>query len=177
MRKIILYSAISLNGQIAAANGSVEWLESIPNPEKLDYGYSDFHASIDTTIQGYKSYQQILDWEIAFPYRGTKNYVLSRKKDLVDNENAQFITSHHLDKIKELKLQAGKNIWLIGGGQINAMLFNANLIDELRLFVMPIIIPEGIDLFDNKADLKKLTLVDSQAFSTGVVELIYALRV
>lgn len=52
MRKIKLYIAISLNGKIAKANGDVEWLNSIPNPNKNDFGYSEFYHSVDTTIQG-----------------------------------------------------------------------------------------------------------------------------
>ena len=68
MRKIKLYIAISLNGKIAKSDGSVDWLELIPKPKDDDYGYSDFHKNIDTTIQGYSTYNQIMGWKIDFPY-------------------------------------------------------------------------------------------------------------
>jgi len=80
VRKIKLYIATSLNGKIASSDGNVDWLESIPNPEKTDYGYKAFYDSIDTTIQGYNTYNQILNWDIDFPYKGKKNYVLTKKK-------------------------------------------------------------------------------------------------
>ena len=59
-RKLILYIASSLNGKIADAEGRVDWLESMPNPDKLDYGYAEFYDSIDTTIQGNATYKQVM---------------------------------------------------------------------------------------------------------------------
>ena len=52
MRKIRLYIATSLNGKIARSDGSVDWLDAVPNPDKTDYGYTDFLESVDTTIMG-----------------------------------------------------------------------------------------------------------------------------
>lgn len=78
MRKVKLYIACSLNGKIAAKDGSVNWLETIPNPDKTDYGYLEFQKTIDTTIQGYSTYKQIIDWGIDFPYKETKNFVFTR---------------------------------------------------------------------------------------------------
>ena len=60
----------------------MDWLESIPNPDKSDYGYSEFYNSIDTTIQGFNTYDQIIKWGIEFPYADKKNYVLTRKTGL-----------------------------------------------------------------------------------------------
>lgn len=82
MRKIKLYIASSINGKTAKIDGSVDWLEEIPKPEKADYGYAKFYESIDTTIQGSNTYQQIMNWGIGFPYKGKKNYVITRKKGL-----------------------------------------------------------------------------------------------
>ena len=76
MKKLKLYIAISLNGKIAKPDGSVDWLNNIPNPDNSDMGYTDFFESVDTTIQGYKTYKQVIDWGIEFPYKGKKNYVI-----------------------------------------------------------------------------------------------------
>lgn len=174
MRKIKLYIAISLNGKIAKADGSVHWLESIPNPEKSDYGYYDFYNSIDTTIQGYNTYKQIVDWGIDFPYADKKNYVLTRKQELTNNKDVDFIKENPIDFIKRLKSDKGKDIWLIGGGQINTMLLSAQLIDDIYLHVMPIIIPDGIELFEHIPKETKLNLISSKNYSSGVVELKYS---
>lgn len=173
MRKLKLYIAISLNGKIAKSDGSVEWLESIPNPEKTDYGYSEFYDTIDTTIQGYNTYNQVLSWGIDFPYTGKKNYVLTRKKGLKNTEYVEFITENHIRFIQQLKKQKGKDIWLIGGGKINTMLLNENLIDEIQIFTMPIIISDGIELFETIPKETKLKLIETKSYSTGAVELKY----
>lgn len=176
MRKIRLYIATSLNGKIARPDGSVDWLEAIPNPDKTDYGYEAFYREIDTTIQGYKTYQQLLSWGIPFPYPDKKNYVVTRKKDMVNTEDVVFIREEPVSFIRELKQQEGKDIWLIGGGEINTLLLNAGLIDELELFVMPIILPEGIGLFGGISKETGLRLLESQSFASGAVRMTYQVQ-
>ena len=173
MRKIKLYIAISLNGKIADSDGNVCWLESIPNPNNIDHGYSEFYKTIDTTIQGNSTYNQIMSWGIEFPYGDKKNYILTRKKGLENTEHVEFISENHISFIKQLKNQKGKDIWLIGGGQINTMLLNENLIDEIQVFTMPIIISNGIELFENLPKETYLKLIETKSYSTGAVELHY----
>ena len=176
MKKIKAYLAISLNGKISRANGEVDWLDALPNPEKLDYGYYDFYATIDTTIQGYNTYTQVMNWNIDFPYADKKNYVLTRKQGLAPTEQVEFISENHIDFLKKLKQQEGKDIWLIGGGQVNTMLLNENLIDEIILHVMPIILPDGIELFELIPKETFLKLTNSKTYPTGVVELVYQIE-
>ena len=173
MKKIKLYIATSLNGKIAKADGSVRWLEEIPNPDKLDYGYAKFNEGIGTTIQGYSTYAQVMSWGIDFPYTTTKNYVLTRKNDLENTKDIEFITENHIEVVKALKEGEGKDIWLIGGGQINTLLLNAGLIDEIYVFIMPIVLSDGIELFESIPDQTALKLIESTTYETGVVELRY----
>lgn len=176
MRKLKLYIATSLNGKIASSDGGVDWLESIPNPEKTDYGYAAFFDSIDTTIQGYNTYNQVINWDIGFPYKGKKNYVLTKKQNIKNTEFVEFITENHIDFIKNLKVQRGGNIWLIGGGQANTLILNAGLLDEIQVFVMPIILSGGIDLFDAFPIQSQLKLLETKSYSSGVVEMKYGLE-
>tara|TARA_R110002111_G_scaffold78363_2_gene124265 strand:+ start:1189 stop:1725 length:537 start_codon:yes stop_codon:yes gene_type:complete len=173
MRKLKLYIAISLNGKIAKSDGSIDWLEAIPNPEKIDHGYADFYKSIDTTIQGNTTYKQILSWGIDFPYADKNNYVFTRDKTLINTSEVVFISDNHLDFVKQLKNQKGGDIWLIGGGQLNTLLLNEKLIDEIQVFVMPIVLTQGIDLFESLPKETKLTLIETKAYSTGAVEIKY----
>ena len=173
MRKIKLYIAISLNGKIAKSDGSVDWLESIPKPVDSDYGYSDFYNSIDTTIQGNNSYKQILAWGIDFPYKGKKNYVLTSNASHEDNEDVTYISSDHINFIKGLKEQKGNDIWLIGGSKANTLLLDAKLIDELYVFVMPMVLNEGIEMFDTLLVDVSVNLLSSKSYDTGAVEMIY----
>lgn len=173
MRKVKLYIAMSLNGKIAKSNGSVDWLDAIPKPENSDYGYSDFYNSVDTTIQGHNTYKQIVGWGIEFPYKGKKNYVLTSDTSLKDNKDVKFIKEDHMNFIDKLKHKKGEDIWLIGGSKANTTLLDDDLIDELYVFVMPIILDDGIDLFDSLLQDKHLDLIGSKSYSTGAVEMIY----
>jgi len=173
MRKIKLYIAVSLDGKIARPDGSVDWLDAIPNPDKLDYGYSDFYKTFDTTLQGFNTYQAILDFGIPFPYPDKKNYVFTTKSNLEDTEYVNFVSGDIILFIHNLKSGVGKDIWLIGGGSLNTALFNAGLIDEFQIFVMPIVIGVGIPLFDLSPLETMLNLVDCKAYGSGVVQLTY----
>ena len=173
MRKTKLYIAISLNGKIAKLDGSVDWLESIPNPDKIDHGYSDFYKSIDTTVQGNNTYKQILSWEIDFPYPDKKNYVFTNNKESVNTKFVDFVSENHIDFIKQLKKEKGKDIWIVGGGKLNTIFLNENLIDEIHVFVMPIVLNDGIELFESIPKETKLKLIESKPYITGVVEIKY----
>lgn len=173
MRKIILYIATSLNGYIAKADGSVDWLENIPNPHDEDYGYSKFQESIDTTIQGNNTYKQILDWGIEFPYKGKKNYVITQNTELQSDENVTYISSDHINYVEQLKNGSGKDIWLIGGGKVNSLLLNNSLIDEIWQFIMPIVIEDGIKLFDSAIEDLSLDIFDTKVYKSGVIRYRY----
>jgi dihydrofolate reductase len=175
--KTVLYLAMSLNGKIARLDGAVDWLESIPNPENLDYGYKDFLETIDVTIQGNKTYQQFLSWGIEFPYKNKINYVFTLNESAKDNDDVKFIKHDHVQFVKELKQKEGRGIWIIGGSQVNTLLLNNNLIDELRLFLMPIILPSGIELFSQFPNETSLKLMKERKYSTGVVELQYKIQI
>lgn len=173
MRKIILYIATSLNGYIAKADGSVDWLENIPNPHNEDYGYSDFLDSIDITIQGNSTYKQIIGWGIEFPYKNTTNYVITSSSKLKDDEYVNFISENHIESIRKLKSQKGKDIWLIGGGKVNSFLLNNGLIDEIHQFIMPIVIEDGIKLFDSiKKDIN-IKIIDIKNYNSSVIRYRY----
>lgn len=173
MRKVKLYIAVSIDGFIADKNGSVTWLEEFPNPDRLDYGYFAMYDSIDTTLMGNATYQQVLGFDIPFPYSDKQNFVFTRNNAVTKDDNVTFISDDIIGFIKTLKQKKGKSIWLIGGGQINTILLDADLIDEMIISYMPIVLGEGIPLFASATQLKSFRLLKSEIFGTGVVSLTY----
>lgn len=175
MRHIKLYIATSLDNYIARPNGSVDWLESFPNPDGNDYGYKDFLATIDTTLMGNNTYKEILGFDIPFPYPDKVNYVFTQQHDIKEAAFVRFINKDIISFIQDLKHQTGKDIWLIGGGQLNTVLLNADLIDEMIITIVPIILGEGIPLFTPGAKENVFELIHSQAFPSGMVQMSYKL--
>ena len=164
MRQLKLFIATSLDGFIAGQQGEIDWLFT-----DQDYGYKNFYQSIDTTLIGNQTYQQILGFG-EFPYPDKTNYVFTRHPTNKDSKTIKFITGNLIDFVKSLKRQPGKDIWLVGGGQINTIMHNAGLIDEIILSIHPIVLGNGISLFTDEAKQTDFKTVNCQTFDTGLVQ-------
>jgi dihydrofolate reductase len=173
MRKIVLYIAVSLDGKIARKDGDVKWLDEFSDPEQMDYGYNDFLNSIDTTFMGNNTYKQLLGFGIDFPYRGKTNYVFTRNAGLSEDKNVKYISGDPVSFVRDIKSSAGGDIWLIGGAEINTVLLNAGLIDEVIIFIIPLVLGEGIPLFRDVPGETNLEMIKTKTYSNGVVELNY----
>jgi dihydrofolate reductase len=170
MRKLILYSAVSLDGFIARSNGDIDWL--FQGQEGQDYGYHKFSQSVDTVIMGGKTFRQVLGFGEPFPYEHKNCFVYTRDVAL-KYKPAKFIHHDLIEHTKSLKDKGGKNIWLIGGGQINTMHLNAGLIDEIQLFIHPVLLGHGIRLFENEVIENWLVPQDVEEFSDGMIRITY----
>lgn len=166
VRKIVLFIASSLDGFIAREDGGIDWLFS-----DADYGYTKFFKSVDTVIMGRKTYDLSLTF-CAYPYKGKKGYVFTRKPARRQDKNVEFVPDL-VTLCKKLIRSPGKNIWLVGGGDIISVLMNAGLVDEIILSTHPIILGKGIPLFrDIKREIN-LRLVKSIKFDTGLLQAHY----
>ncbi len=168
MKKIILYIAASLDQRIAEPDGSLEWLNEFPNPEKIDYGYKDLLASVDSVIMGGRTYREILNMDVIWPYSEQMAYIVSHH-NWGEKENIKFITENIIEMISELRNQEGKDIWLVGGGELVSMLLEADLIDEMQICYIPIILGKGISLFPEQSKESKWKLIGNLAYNSDAL--------
>ncbi|GAA4297035.1 dihydrofolate reductase family protein [Nibribacter koreensis] len=173
-RKVKLYIAASLDGFIAGPNDEIDWLNAYMDGSS-DYGYNAFYAGVDTTLMGNGTYKVIQNFD-PFPYIGKTNYVFSRQTTIPPAPHVDYISQDPVQFVTQLKTTPGKDIWLIGGGQINAILLNAGLIDEIILSYVPEILGRGIPLFTDQTHPTKFTLVSTESFKSGLVQLVLAKR-
>jgi len=153
-RKLVLYIAQSLDGYIATKDDSLEWLFHVEG--EGDNGYSDFYETVDTILIGNRTYDWIMDYEKGnFPYKGKECYVFSRTSK-ENTEYVQFVQGDILPFVNNLKDHSGKNIWMVGGGNLLHSFLEENLVDELIVTIAPTVIGDGIPLF--KAGDYKLNL-------------------
>jgi dihydrofolate reductase len=168
MSQLVLYIALSLDGYIARTSGEVDWLFT-----DQDYGYEDFYATCDRLIMGRNTYKQIQFWG-DYPYPDKQGFVFSRTIQHDRDENVNFIAGDLVSFIKNLKLQDGKDIWLVGGAAIAKTCLKNNLVDRFILSIHPIILGEGIALFPQTLPTLSLKLEHSKTFETGLVQLTYS---
>ncbi len=174
MRKVILYIAASIDNFIAKPDGNLDWLtDPVYTLKDEDFGYAALLQSIDTTLMGNATYKEILGFDTPFPYPDTTNYVFTRNKDEPDNEFVKFIAGDIAGFTRELKNQTGKDIWLIGGGQINTVLLEEKLVDRIILTIIPVTLGDGIPMFQKGTVETRFKLEKSQAYENGFVQLIY----
>lgn len=172
MKKIILYIAASLDQYIAEPDGGLEWLTGFPNPEKIDYGYNDLLASIDMVIMGGKTYRELLNMDIIWPYSNQRTYVVSHH-NWSENKNIKFITENVIETISNLRNEVGKDIWLVGGGELISILLAADLIDEMQIAYIPVILGKGIPLFPDQPKESKWELARNKLYNSGVLMVEY----
>jgi len=173
MKKIKLYIAVSLDGYIARSNGDIDWLTEYPINSETNYGYNEFYKSIDTVIMGGRTYRDILCMDVIFPYKDKMTYVITRNP-LSEKENVHFITDNIIDTISQLRMQEGKDIWLVGGGELITILLNQDFVDEMIITYIPVILGNGISLFPNNPKESKWKLENSIQFTNGVFQAKYA---
>lgn len=164
MRKLILYIATSLDGYIARKNGDFDWLFTDD-----DYGYHAFMAGIDNVLMGYKTYEVLLgveDYELKVKH----SYVFTTK-EIPSSDNVTFINRDIPEFVRNLKNENGKDIWLMGGGEIVSLLMKDDLIDEYMIFVHPILLGEGIPLFPEGFSQVNLRTVKTKKYPSGLIQL------
>lgn len=174
MRKIKLYIAASIDGYIADINGELDWLKDYPINSDYNYGYDDFFESVDSVIMGGKTFRDILNMDISYPYKEKTTYIVSHTNNFPTSiKNIEFISDKIAEKIFSLKRQNGKDIWLVGGGQLISMLINHNLVDEMKITYIPKLLGGGIPLFPKMTKETKWQLTNNQSYKNGVVSIEY----
>lgn len=170
MRKIIAYIAVSADGYIARKDGSVDWLE---RPESAgDYGMAEFYATIDTILWGRKTYDFALEHGGHFDSR-VKNYLFSRNPPRPLADGVEHVEEPLPQFARRLRAEDGKDVWMMGGGQLIASFLDAGEIDELILHVMPVMIGEGIPLLAPRHRTQPLELCSARDYPDGVLRIHY----
>jgi dihydrofolate reductase len=176
-RKIIVYIAMSADGYIARPDGDVEWLNR--RPRTVDYGMREFYPTIDTILWGRKTYDWLLKY---YKKRGkTKglfdtrlaNYVFSRKRRKLAAPGVEFVSERVKAFAQRLRVTPGKQIWMMGGGELIASFLDAGEIDEFDIHVIPVFIGKGIPLVAPRHRDVPLRLLSSRKYPDGVVRLHY----
>ncbi|MBS0625656.1 MAG: dihydrofolate reductase [Verrucomicrobia bacterium] len=169
MRPIVsVYIAASVDGYIARKDHSLDWLDRVGGFGD-DYGFKDFLSSVDTLIIGRNTYA--VATTVPDPYPGKRVVVLSRQLDSV-REGMELYRGDLKELLSKLHKEGAKHIWVDGGSTISQFLA-LHAVDRMTISLIPLILGDGLPLFNVVGKEIPCRLVSSQSYPSGLVQLRY----
>lgn len=168
-KKVILYIACSLDGYIARKNHDLSWLFM-----DQSYGFEEFEKSFSSAVMGRKTYDYSKQYSDP-PFKGKKNFVITSDRSLYTSSAQELIFCSAENMIKYVQEDAAEEgIFLVGGTKLIADFINAGLLHEIVVAFHPVILGEGIPLFDGISGEVKLEFIGSESYASGLVKLKYS---
>jgi dihydrofolate reductase len=179
------YCAASLDGYIAEADDTIEWLTGYEGDgaQPVAGGYDEFYAEIGALVSGSVTYEWILE-HIAgggeWPYSGKPCWILSSRTLAVpegEGVDVRIVNAPVADLHGEMLSSAGeRDLWIVGGGNVASQFADVGLLDEVAVTIVPVVLGEGKPLFDRRPPGGALQLTGVFPRANGMVELRYAIR-
>jgi len=187
MRKLVDYMFISLDGLIADAEGTLDW---IPDDGELTGFANEYFGTCDGIVFGRKVYQAFVEYwdgmdrgdpsnaphevEFARVFEKMARIVVTTTLGRVDDPRAILIKDDVPAAIEDLKRQPGRDLLLIAGPNLRSTLTRAGLVDQYRLLVVPRVLGRGVPLFGDLDGQLRLRLVGTpKVFEDHIVMLDY----
>jgi dihydrofolate reductase len=183
MRKLVVSEWVTLDG-VFDANTMGQWFRPYDSDDRQEWIKEGILAS-DAFFLGRITYEMLASYwptvkdrdnkeiEIADRLNGAPKYVVSSTLKTGSWNNSTIIKSNVVGELAKLKQQAGQDILVFGSATLVQSLMEADLVDEYRLLVHPIIMGTGKRPFKDGSATTKLKLVKTRTFSLGVTGLCY----
>lgn len=174
------YTAVSLDGFIADEQHSLDWLFQLGDIE--DTSYPQFIRDIGALAMGSHTYEWMLRHVIApdadhagpWPYQQPVWVFSSRTLPAVPGADIRFASGDvrpvHADMARAA---AGRNVWLVGGGELVGQFQDAGLLDDLFVQIGSVTLGRGMPLLPRRIVTPPLRLMSARAVGTGFAELHY----
>ena len=170
MTRFVFATAVSLDGFLADADDSLDWLFAVEGGEESLGGLAEFVAGVRVMVEGSTTYRWVLEHEdlLAEPskwqgfYGDRITYVFSSRADLplVPGADIRVVRGAVVDLAGELRAAAaGKDVWIVGGGDLAGQFDDAGLLDEVMLSVAAVTLGSGAPLLPRRIESARLRLV------------------
>ena len=195
MATTVYYCATSLDGYLAEADDSLDWLldyqgtfepeAAEPDPMSEGGGYERFYEGVAALVMGSVTYEWILDHlDVAgggqWPYRGKPSWVLSSRQLRLpegDGVDVRIANAPVGELYGDMAAAAGHRVlWVVGGGSVASQFADEGLLDEVHVTVVPVALGVGKPLFERRLPNGPMQLTGTRPFSNGMVELRYQIR-
>ena len=186
------YAAATLDGYIAEADDSIDWLLGYegsfsgegaePGPMSDGGSYERFYERVGALVSGSTTYEFVLDHvgeSGEWPYLDKPYWVLSSRelRTPSDERTDVRIVDGSVEELYDEMIAAagGGNLWIVGGGNVASQFAAAGLLDEVIVTVVPVVLGTGKPLFERRLPGGPLRLRGTRAYENGMVELSYGL--
>lgn len=174
MRKVILSAALSIDGCIARPDGSFGFIPPPSASSKADQSLAELFASVDVIAMGRKTVDDVRRHSGEPPPVGSgATYVFSRTETPGERDGLIYTNQPPHEWLEEIRGREGKNIFLMGGGELARSFLADDLVDEMLLAIIPVLIGDGIRLFAGGFPQRDFALLESDPGSDGLVTLRY----
>ena len=188
MRNIISLAHISLDGFMADSRGAINFVDF--SGELADHTYP-LMGSVDLAVYGRVTYEMMEGfWPTAGDrpdlsadtknharwYGGVKKLVASRTLAAAKKPNVRVVGDDIVGALRAEKQKAGGDIMIFGSPTLTRALAAADVVDEWRLSLQPVIVGGGLPLFGKREERTRLELRSSKTFGTGVIALHYTTK-
>jgi dihydrofolate reductase len=178
--RVTVHVVSSLDGFIASQDGGVSWLELTDTYEKGSEGEDpeSFLRTVNCFVMGARTYEQALGFvaEFGWPYGDVPTFVLTHRDLPAGPASVTFQAGDLTAFVNDTLKPRYRNIWVVGGAALIQNCLRLRLADEIRLTVAPILLSEGLPLFERLGHEQALHLKDVTAYKNGMVELWYEVR-
>lgn len=166
-----VFIATSIDGFIADANGNIDFLHSVPNPDGDDMGYAEFMKDIDALIMGRTTFEMVCSFDVPWPY-DKPVFVLSNCLTEISSEyqGKAFLVNGELNAvIEEIHEKGYRNLYIDGGKTIQSFI-KEELIDEMTITIIPIILGGGTPLFRATRQEQRFKCTETKRYLDQVVQ-------
>lgn len=173
MRKVTYGGGNSLDNYLARPDHGTDWLRW---SEEVAEVTGEYWKTIDTVLMGRKTYEAAVRNGLAQGYPGVKNFVFSRTLEQEPGGDVVVVRTDAAELVRDLKRQEGKDICLMGGGELARSLFEADLIDEVGVNIHPVLLGAGIPMFHPMSRQIDLELQEFRRFENGCLYALYRVK-
>ena len=173
----IVYIAASIDGYIADKNGNLGWLQSVPNPEDIDFGFTEFMMGVDALLMGRKTFETVCRFKGEWPYAKPVFVLSSTLRDIPKKTKglAFIINSPLREAITTINEKGFSRLYIDGGKTIQSC-FGENLVDEIIIFRIPTLLGGGAPLFKTLPKQIMLKHVNTELFLNEIVKSHYIIK-
>ncbi|MDH2416671.1 dihydrofolate reductase family protein [Nocardioides sp. CER19] len=171
MTRFVYATATTLDGFLADADNSLDWLFAVEGGDESLASLDTFVAGVGVMVEGSTTYRWVLEHEHLLDspekwqqfYGDKKTFVFSTQADLplVPGADITVVAGAVADHLDEIRAAAGeKDVWLVGGGDLVGQFDDAGALDQLTLSIAAVTLGSGAPLLPRRIESDRLRLVE-----------------